>query len=138
MPSTASSSAVAIPQAVQTGTWPGNTYPEMITKAIQESANGQLKVRDLYRILPQYDSTIISKLIEQSRIKNIKNKNQKTPTEVFQENVRQNLSRQKEGFRNVKDPDTGKSTGYWELVESESRSVYLSLSAKICPKYLQL
>jgi hypothetical protein len=137
MPSTAGSSAVAIPQAVQTGTWPGNTYPEMITKAIQESTNGRLKVRDLYRILPQYDSTIMSKLIEQSRIKNIKNKNQKTPTEVFQENVRQNLSRQKEGFRNVKDPNNGKSTGYWELVESESRSVYLSLSAKLCPKYLQ-
>jgi hypothetical protein len=126
MSGSASSSAVAVPQVVQTSTWPGNNYPEMITKAIQESANGRLTVKDLYRILPQYDSTIISKLIEKVRIENIKKQKPKTPTEVFQDNVRQNLCRKKDGkerFRKAIDPNTGKCTGYWELVESESRFV---------------
>jgi len=62
----------------------------------------------------------MSKLIEQAQIKSLKNIKQKTPTD--QENVRQNLSRRNNPFRNVKDPNTGKSTGYWEVVESESRS----------------
>ena len=134
----ATPSAVAVPQAIQTGTWPGNNYPEMITKAIQESASSRLTVQDLYRILPQYDSTIISKLIEKAQMENIKRKKQKTPTEVFQNNVRQNLCRKNDGkerFRKVIDPNTGKCTGYWELVESVSRSVYLLLSTELCPKY---
>jgi hypothetical protein len=116
MPSIACSSAVAITQPVQAGTWPGHPYPQMIIKAIKESVNGQLKVPELYRKLSDYDSTLISKLIP---MEPMKNKKQKTAEEIFKENVRQNLSR-KSMFRNIKDAETGKSTGYWELAEGES------------------
>jgi hypothetical protein len=108
----ASTSAVTTPQ-VQTSPRRDPTYPQLIIRAIKESANGRLKVSELYRILPVYLPTIISKL---NPSKPGKDGKWKTREEVFQGNVRQNLSRYKLLFRNIKHNETGKSTRYWELI----------------------
>ncbi len=118
MPMVASCPAVTAPQAPRTKNLAGHTYPELIARAITESETGRLKVSELYAILPVLSPTLMSKLIPCNN--SSMNKKRKSAEDVFQENIRQNLSRNKSLFRNVKDPESGKSTGFWELATGES------------------
>jgi hypothetical protein len=103
------------PPMTPIGTWPNRQYPAMLRKAIRESPAGKLPVSEIYEILISYDPSKVAK----TKVPLPDKKDYvKSQMQVFQENIRQILTRKEKGikaFLLVKDDPEDPNKGFWKI-----------------------